>query len=151
MTSFLGKYYYTLDPKGRLMVPAPLREVIFSKYSNTKLYITNAVVDKCLHIYPFEEWSRLEEKIRQLPKMNEAVKLYMRRVVASAMECDIDKQGRILVPYEQRQDAGIVSDVAVVGQIDKIEIWDKAQWDAVTDLQKFDVKAIEAELAGFGL
>ena len=133
------------------MVPAPLREVIFSKYSNTKLYITNAVVDKCLHIYPFEEWSRLEEKIRQLPKMNEAVKLYMRRVVASAMECDIDKQGRILVPYEQRQDAGIVADVAVVGQIDKIEIWDKAQWDAVTDLQKFDVKAIEAELAGFGL
>ncbi|MCC6346917.1 MAG: division/cell wall cluster transcriptional repressor MraZ, partial [Nitrospirales bacterium] len=133
MTSFHGKYYYTLDPKGRIIIPAPLREIIAKKYDNSKLYITNAAFDKCLHLYPPEEWNRLEEKIRSMPKMDTAVQYYLRRVVASALEGEIDKQGRILIPYEHRQDAGIGSDVVIVGQLEKIEIWDRAAWDAVTD------------------
>lgn len=151
MTSFLGKYYYTLDPKGRIIIPAPLRDVIFKKYSTAKLYITNAAFDKCLHIYPLDEWVKLEEKIKALPKMDEAVKFYMRRVVASATECEIDKQGRILVPYEHRQDAGINSEVVMVGQLDKIELWDKSAWNEVTDPAKVDAKAFESVLAGYGL
>ncbi len=150
MASFLGKFYYTLDPKGRLIVPAPLRDVM-AQYSDTRIYITNAPFDKCLHIYPLEEWNRLEEKIRALPKTDSAVKFYLRRVVASAEECGMDKQGRLMVPYELRQDAGISGDVVIVGQLDKIEIWDRAEWDAVTDPGKIDAKAYEATLAGYGL
>lgn len=151
MTSFHGKYYYTLDPKGRLIIPAPLREIIAKKYDNSKIYITNAAFDKCLHLYPLEEWNRLEEKIRSIPKMDAAVQFYLRRVVASALEGEIDKQGRILIPYEHRQDAGIGSDVVIVGQLEKIEIWDRAGWDAVTDPGKIDVKAYATVLAGYGL
>ncbi len=151
MTSFLGKYYYTLDPKGRIIIPAPLRDIIFKKYSNSKLYITNAAFDKCLHVYPLEEWNKLEEKIRSMPKMEEAVKYFLRRVIASAIESDLDKQGRILIPYEHRQDAGINSEVVIVGQIDKIEIWDRASWNEVTDPKKVDAKAYESVLAGYGL
>lgn len=151
MTSFLGKYYYTLDPKGRIIIPAPLRDIIFKKYDNSKLYITNAAFDKCLHIYPLDEWNKLEEKIRSMPKMEEAVKYFLRRVIASAVECEMDKQGRILIPYEHRQDAGINTEVVVVGQLDKIEIWDKALWSEVTDPTKVDAKAYEAVLAGYGL
>ncbi len=151
MTSFLGKYYYTLDPKGRIIIPAPLREIISKKYNNSKLYTTNAVFDKCLHIYPLEEWNKLEEKIRSMPKMEEAVKYFLRRVIASATECEMDKQGRILIPYEHRQDAGINSDVVIVGQLDKIEIWDKGSWSDVTDPKKVDAKAYESVLAGYGL
>lgn len=151
MTSFHGKYYYTLDPKGRIIIPAPLREIISKKYNDSKLYITNAAFDKCLHIYPLDEWNRLEEKIRSMPKMEEAVKYFLRRVIASAVECEMDKQGRILVPYEHRQDAGISTDVVIVGQLDKIEIWDKALWSTVTDPQKVDAKAYESVLAGYGL
>ncbi|BCB95847.1 transcriptional regulator MraZ [Dissulfurispira thermophila] len=151
MTSFHGKYYYTLDQKGRIIIPAPLRDIISKKYNDSKLYITNAAFDKCLHIYPLDEWNRLEEKIRSMPKMEEAVKYFLRRVVASAMECDMDKQGRILIPYEHRQDAGISTEVVIVGQLDKIEIWDKTLWSSVTDPQKVDAKAYESVLAGYGL
>ncbi|MDI6800474.1 MAG: division/cell wall cluster transcriptional repressor MraZ [Thermodesulfovibrionales bacterium] len=151
MTSFLGKYYYTLDPKGRIIIPAPLREIISKKYNNSKLYITNAAFDKCLHIYPLEEWNKLEEKIRSMPKMEEAVKYFLRRVIASAIDCEMDKQGRVLIPYEHRQDADINTEVVIVGQLDKIEIWDKGFWSDVTDPKKVDAKAYESVLAGYGL
>lgn len=151
MTSFLGKYHYSLDPKGRLIIPAPLRDVIGKKYNNSKLYITNAAFDKCLHIYPLEEWNRLEEKIRSMPKMEEAVKYFLRRVIASALECEVDKQGRVLIPSSHRDDAGITGDVVIVGQLEKIEVWDRAGWEAVTDPKKVDAKAFESVLAGYGL
>lgn len=151
VTSFLGKYYYTLDPKGRIIIPAPLREILSKKYSSSKLYITNAAFDKCLHLYPLDEWARLEAKIREMPRMDEAVKYFIRRVVASAMECELDRQGRVLIPYEHRQDAGITGDIVIVGQIEKIELWDKAQWDEETDPRKVDRKAFETALAKYGL
>ena len=151
MSSFLGKYYYSLDPKGRIIIPAPLRDIIFKKYNNSKLYITNAAFDKCLHVYPLEEWNRLEEKIRILPRMEEAVKYFLRRVIASVLECEIDRQGRVLIPVSLREDAGINGEVVIVGQLDKIEIWDKAEWNAVTDPKKVDARAFETVLAGYGL
>lgn len=150
MPSFSGKHYYSVDEKSRLIVPAPFREIITSNYS-PKLYITNAAFDRCLHIYPHEEWVRLEDKVRTLPKMNKDVRFFMRRVIASAQECSVDKQGRILIPSALRQDAGINSDVVVVGQIDKIEIWDRKEWDAVVDISKIDREAAEERLAAYGL
>jgi MraZ protein len=150
MPAFSGKYYYTVDEKGRLMIPAPFREIISSSYSS-KMYITNAFMDRCLHIYPYEEWSRLEEKVRELPKMLEEVRLFMRRVIASAQECPLDKQGRILIPVAHRHDAGINGEVVIVGQIEKIEIWDKKAWEAVVDISQIDRKAAEERLASYGL
>lgn len=148
--AFSGKYYYSLDPKGRIIIPAPFREIISSNY-NPKLYIVNAAFDKCLHIYPQEEWNRLEEKVRLLPKMQEEVRFFMRRVIASAQEVDIDKQGRVLIPAAHREDAGLGSDIVIVGQIEKIELWDRKQWDEVVDISKIDKRAVEEKLASFGL
>lgn len=148
--AFSGKYYYTLDPKGRLIIPAPFREIISSNY-NPKLYIVNAAFDNCLHIYPQEEWQRLEDKVRQLPSMDEAVKYFKRRVVASAQEVELDKQGRVLVPASLREDAGLNADIAIVGQIDRIDLWDRKEWDLVTDPSRVDRKAVEAKLTEFGL
>lgn len=150
MPAFSGKYYYTLDPKGRLIIPAPFREIISSNY-NPKLYVVNAAFDPCLHIYPQEEWQRLEEKVRQLPGMDEAVKYFKRRVIASAQEVELDKQGRVLVPASLREDARLNSDIAIVGQIDRIDLWDRKEWDLVSDPAKVDRKAVEAKLTEFGL
>jgi MraZ protein len=151
MISFIGKYYHNLDQKGRVIMPASLREVLTNKYSSGKLYITNAPFDKALHLYPLEEWLKLEEKIRELPKSDEAVMYFLRRVIASALPCELDKQGRILIPYEHRQDAGINSEVVIVGQIERIEIWDKITWDSITDPSKVDIKRIQDGLAKYGL
>lgn len=150
MPAFSGKYYYTLDPKGRLIIPAPFREIISSNY-NPKLYVVNAAFDNCLHIYPQEEWQKLEDKVRQLPSMDDAVKYFKRKVIASAQEVELDRQGRVLVPASLREDAGLHSDIAIVGQIDRIDLWDRKEWDLVTDASKVDRKAVEAKLTEFGL
>ena len=150
MPAFSGKFYYTLDPKGRLIIPAPFREIISSNY-NPKLYVVNDIFDNCLHIYPQEEWSKLEEKVRTLPKMDEDVKLFIRKVIGSAQEVEIDKQGRILVSAAQRVDAGLNSEIVIVGQLDKIDLWDRKEWDAVNDLSKIDKKATAEKLAAYGL
>jgi len=76
---------------------------------------------------------------------------FLRRVIASAVPLELDKQGRMLIPYEHRQDAGINSEVVIVGQIERIEIWDKATWDSITDPTKVDVKRIQDGLAKYGL
>jgi MraZ protein len=148
--AFSGKYYYTIDPKGRIIIPAPFREIISSNY-NPKLYIVNAAFDKCLHIYPQEEWTKLEDKVRQLPGMNEEVKFFKRRVIASAQEVEVDKQGRILIPAALREDASLNSDIVIVGQIEKIELWDRKEWDLVVDPAKIDRRAAEEKLAAYGL
>jgi MraZ protein len=150
MPAFSGKHYYTVDEKGRLMIPAPFREIFSTQYSS-RLYITNAAFDHCLHVYPHEEWAKLEEKVRTLPKMLEEVRFFMRRVIASAQECSFDKQGRLLIPAAHREDAGIRADVVIVGQIDKIELWDREEWDNVVDPARIDRKAAEERLAAYGL
>lgn len=133
------------------MLPIPLREILYKNYSIDKLYITNSAFDKCLHLYPLEEWMRLEEKVRKLPRLDEAVKYFMRRVIASASEVTLDKQGRVLIPYEHRQDANITNEVVIIGQVDKIEIWDKAEWDAVIDPKNVNVKDFESRLIDYGI
>ena len=150
MPSFSGKYYYTVDPKGRIIIPAPFREIISANYS-PKLYIVNAAFDKCLHLYPQEEWNRLEERVRAMPKMDEAVKFFMRKVIASAVEIELDKQGRVLIPVAHREDSGINGEIVVVGQIDKIELWDRKEWDTMVDPAKIDKKAVEQRLVSYGL
>jgi MraZ protein len=148
--SFSGKYYYTIDPKGRIIIPAPFREIISSNYS-TKLYVTNAPFDKCLYIYPMEEWSRHLEKIRTKPRSDEAIRYYLRRVIASAVEIEIDKQGRILIPASLREDAKLNANVVMAGQIDKIELWDRNEWDGSFDPEMIDKKAFESKLAGYDI
>ena len=148
--SFSGKYYYTVDPKGRIIIPAPFREIITSNYSS-KLYITNAPFDKCLFIYPMEEWNKLQDQIRTKPKSDEAIRFFLRRVIASATETEMDRQGRILVPIALREDASINSNVVMAGQIERIELWDRSEWDVLFDPAKVDRKAIEDKLTSYGL
>ena len=150
MPSFSGTHYYTVDPKGRIIIPAPFRDIISTNYS-TKLYIVNAAFDRCLHIYPLEEWNKLEEKVRTLPKMDEAVKFLMRRVIGSAVEVEMDKQGRVLIPASLRENSGVSVEIVIVGQIEKIEIWDRKEWDVVVDHSRIDKKAVEEKLAAYGL
>ncbi len=150
MKGFSGKYYYNLDDRGRVMIPVQFREIISAHYSH-ELYITNAAFDKCLQVYPHEEWMSLLEKVRSLPKMYEEVRFFMRRVIAPAINCELDKQGRILIPSAFREDAGLNGEVVIVGQIDRIEIWDKKEWDNATDPSKIDRQRFIERLGELGL
>lgn len=150
MPAFSGKYYYAVDPKGRIIIPAPFREIITTNYSS-KIYITNAPFDKCLYIYPMEEWNKLQEQVRSKPRSDQAIRFFLRRVIASAVETEMDKQGRILVPAALREDASINSNVVMAGQIERIELWDRNEWDTLFDPSKIDRQSIEEKLAAHGL
>lgn len=125
---FRGSFEHSVDSKGRVSVPSRFREILTERYEG-KLVLTMDF-DKCIMVYPLEEWERVEEKIKTLPQSQKEVKDYTRFVFSNAAECELDKQGRILIPPPLREGARINKSVMVVGILNKMEIWDKAAWDA---------------------
>ena len=92
---FRGRFEHTIDPKGRVSIPAKFRELLAEKYDD-RLIITN--FDRCLVAYPFEEWRTVEEKVTSLSMVKREVKAFQRFFLSGASECPIDKLGRILIP-----------------------------------------------------
>lgn len=116
-----GEYQHTLDAKGRLFIPAKLREELGDSFVVTK------GLDECLFLYPQEAWDMLEEKIRQLP-MSKSRSL-QRFFLSSAADAAVDKQGRIVVPPVLRTYAGLERDVTIIGVSERAEIWDRQKWE----------------------
>ncbi len=125
---FRGSFEHTVDSKGRVSVPSKFRDIIADRYEGRLVLAMD--FDQCLTVYPLEEWEKLEEKIKTLPMMKQEVKDFMRFVFSSATECELDKQGRILIPPVHRDRAGISKNVMLVGIMTKIEIWDAKTWEA---------------------
>lgn len=150
MSGFSGKHYKSLDSKGRLIVPAPFRDILSSNHSS-KLIITNEVFDKCLCAYTVNEWQTLIEKVNKMPQTSDAVKYFMRRVIGSAIECEVDKQGRVLLAPALRIDAGLNSEVVILGLGSRIEIWDKGELEGVADPNKIDKQSYKEEFTSLGL
>ena len=149
MPYFSGKYYYSLDQKGRIIIPAPFREILAANYYSMKLIFANDAFDRCLRAYPVEEWKKHLEEVRSWPETLEETLYYKRRVVGSAVECEIDKQGRVLIPAALREDAGLNGEVVLIGLGHMIEIWDRKEFDGVMDPSKIDKKAYRERIAGF--
>ena len=151
MSRFSGTYYNTLDPKGRVIIPAPFREILSSTHNNSKLILANEVFDKCLSAYPVDEWNKLLEKVKDKPQTSDAIKYFMRRVIGSALECEIDKQGRILISSVLRSSAGLNSEIVVIGLGNRIELWDKNECDSIVDPQKINKEAMQEEFSKLDL
>jgi MraZ protein len=123
---FRGKYAHTIDAKGRVKLPSRLWDVLQEKYDHN-LIITN--LDGCLSAYPLREWDVVEEKILALPGMKQEVRYFKRYFLGSAVDCEVDKQRRILIPPALRQYAELKRDVVFVGLINRFEIWAKERLD----------------------
>ena len=124
---FKGTYRHRLDAKGRLPIPAAFRRAL-SERAETSVVLTR--LDQCLAGYAPTEWARLEAQIREQPSFRAPVKALTRLLFSQAADCELDVQGRILVPTPRRAAAGLQQDVLVVGVLDRFEIWDPATWDA---------------------
>lgn len=120
-----GEYQHTLDAKGRLFIPAKLREQLGDSFIVTK------GLDDCLFVYPQEAWEELEQKIRQLP-MSKSRSL-QRFFLSSAADVTVDRQGRIVIPPVLRNYAKLERDVVVIGVGERAELWDARRWNAYTD------------------
>ena len=110
---FMGEYSHTIDAKGRLIIPSKFREQLGEEFVLTK------GLDGCLSIYPNDEWAAFEEKLRALPLTNKNARTFSRFFVAGATSCELDKQGRILVPATLREFAGLEKDVVLTGNINR--------------------------------
>ena len=146
---FFGEYRHTLDPKGRLSIPGKLREVLVNRYQEV-LMVTKDF-DQCLVAYPLEEWSRILEKAKGLPMTHPRVKSFNRHVIAPAMECPLDKQGRILIPPSLRTYAKLNKEVVLLGMDYKIEIWEYKRWKEKEEQINQSAEEISSDLASLGL
>ncbi|SDM72153.1 division/cell wall cluster transcriptional repressor MraZ [Acetanaerobacterium elongatum] len=116
----MGEYEHTLDPKGRVIFPAKLREDLGDNFIIAK------GLDNCLFVYPPAQWQRLQDSINALP-FSKASAL-QRFFFSGASEAISDKQGRVLIPANLRQYAGLDKDIIIVGASVRAEIWDKTKW-----------------------
>jgi MraZ protein len=144
---FRGRYHHTIDPKGRLSIPARFREELAERGVDT-LVLTEG--DRCVWAYPLDEWERLEEKLRLQPQLSAEMRSFLRRTVGSAKDCPVDRAGRTLVPPELREFAGLRKDAVITGVLTRFEIWGRERWADYHDQQgSFDEMA--EKLAELGL
>lgn len=119
MISVTGTYEHNMDAKGRLFIPAKLREDL-----GGICYLTMGI-DNCLAIYPLESWEVFTEKFASLPMSKSR---QMRPLFANAVKCEPDSQGRVVIPQALRQYAGLTKEIVIIGVHNRAEIWDAEAW-----------------------
>lgn len=140
---FMGEYNHSIDAKGRLIIPARFREQLGDSF------VVTQGLDGCLYIYGNEIWERFQEKLNQIPLGNKQGRMYKRFFLSKAVQCEVDKQGRILIPQTLRKAASLEKDVTLAGVGDHIEIWDHDMWE---DCSSFDdMDAIAEQMEGLGI
>jgi len=127
---FRGRYEHTIDGKGRTSLPARFREVL-SGLGESRLVVTTGL-EPCLVAYPMREWEAFEERLAKLPSFDASVAMLKRIYVSGAIECDLDKLGRLLLPSSLRDHAGLTRELLWTGMGRHVEIWDKPRFDALS-------------------
>ena len=145
MPSFRGQFSHTLDRKGRVSIPVRFREIIRAKYDD-QLVLTPRETG-CLRAYPLLEWERLEENLKRFNKFNRTVDNFKRLLFSSAQDCTLDGQGRILVPPDLRERAGLPEKVLFVGMMEFFEIWNRETFFERYTPTGDMISEIESELA----
>lgn len=141
---FMGQYNHSIDTKGRVIIPAKFRE----KFGDS--FVVTKGLDGCLYGYDMEEWKAFEERLGTLPITNKNTRQFTRFFLAGAAECEIDKQGRILLPAVLREFAGLDKEVVLVGSASKIEIWSKDRWDGLNAEYENNMDDIAANMESLG-
>jgi MraZ protein len=116
---FIGRHYHNLEAKGRLAIPVAYREKLISGG------VITVGLDGCLFLFPKSYWQQLSEKLANLPLTNQTARQFTRLLVQSAVEMELDSQGRTLIPDYLRENASLKKQVVVAGCLERIEIWDR--------------------------
>ena len=139
---FMGTYDHSIDAKGRVIVPAKFREELGDSF------VVTLGLDGCLFVYPQEDWENFVKQLRELPGSKEARKLQL-YFMAGAASCELDKQGRTLIPATLREFAQMKKEVVLTGMADRIEIWSKEKW--IENNSYEDMDDIAASMQELGL
>jgi MraZ protein len=120
---FIGEYSHSLDDKNRLAVPAKFRDVL------KKGAVVTKGLDHCLFLYTKDSWKELATKLAKLPVSQANTRAFSRLMLAGAMDVELDKQGRIILPDYLKQYAVLKKKIVITGLMNRLEIWDEAEWD----------------------
>ena len=149
-----GTHNLSLDTKGRLTIPTRFRDQC-PEDAHGIWVCTVDIFEPCLLLYPLAEWELIEKKLRGLSRMDAQERRLQRVLLGHAAECELDGQGRVLLPSTLRQHAGLEKKIMLVGQLNKFEIWDELRWQQQIndDLQALPHEdwASSARLQDFGL
>ena len=141
----IGEYEHSLDTKGRLIMPSKLREDMGDKFVITK------GLDGCLFGFSQNEWANFAEKLKTLPLTNKNARDFVRFFLSGAMECELDKQGRFLIPNNLRTVANLEKESVVVGVGTRIEIWNKEKWTAYNSEENISADDIAENMEMLGI
>lgn len=119
---FMGQYSHTIDEKGRIIIPAKIRNDLGNNF------IVTRGLDGCLFIYSNTEWTNIINKYKELPDSKDK-RSFMRVFLSGATVCEYDKQGRINIPQSLIDYANLTKECMIVGVFDRLEIWSKENWD----------------------
>ncbi len=144
-SGFKGQFNHSIDAKGRLIIPTKLRGGLGESFVLTK------GLDGCLYGYPNDEWQNFEENLRKISNSNKNGRKLKEYFVAGAIDCEFDTQGRIIIPSYLRDAANLKKDVAIIGNIEKIEIWDVDTWEARKTSIEEDMDSIIDEMSDLGV
>lgn len=142
---FIGEYQHNIDEKGRLTMPSKFRDELGGKFVATK------GLDKCLFIFPTDEWIKFEEKLKTLPISSKDARAFSRFFFAGAAECELDKQGRIMLPANLRSYAQISKETYILGVSSRIEIWNKDNWTNYNDDEDLSYDSIAEKMTMLGI
>ena len=141
----IGEYEHSLDAKGRLIMPAKLREDMGEKFIITK------GLDGCLFGFSQNEWENFETKLKTLPLTNKNARDFVRFFLSGAMECEIDKQGRFLISSNLRNVATLEKEVVIIGVGTRIEIWNKDKWEEYNSEENISADDIAENMTMLGI
>ena len=123
VSMFIGEYNYSVDSKGRVAIPAKFRANLASGCVVTR------GLDDCLFVYPKDEWEKLATRLSNLPISQKNSRAFGRLMLAGAMELEIDKQGRVVLPKYLREYAGMKNKAVIAGLYNRLEIWSQSKWE----------------------
>lgn len=142
---FMGEFQHTLDGKGRLILPAKIREGLGDTFIATR------GLDECLFVFTREEWGALETKLKQLSLVKPEARAFSRYLFSGAAELESDKQGRVLLPPNLREYAKLEKEIVVIGVANRVEIWDKEAWKNYNERMGPTVEQLSEQLIDFGI
>src|SRR5919201_4827312 len=144
---FIGTYDHSLDPKGRVILPRKFRDEL-----GQDMVVTTGI-ERCLYVFPLAEFQAFADKLRKLPLPERPSRDFVRVFVAGASQETADSQGRVVIPQALREYAGLTRDVVVVGQLSRVELWDKAEWERYVPAAQaaYSSDANAAHLAELGI
>jgi len=139
----IGEYEHSLDAKGRLIMPAKLRQDMGEKFIVTK------GLDGCLFAFSQNEWLNFETKLKTLPLSDKNARNFVRFFLSGATECELDKQGRFLIPANLRNAANLIKEAIIIGVGTRLEIWNKETWEKCDE--NISANEIAENMANLGI